>query len=130
VIAAFALPPAEKVAAVIVAVYPTIQLLKRIPAVTAFLTGWKAIALNAVLSGCGLFVVPPGIPPDQLYTLNTAILLVTTILGSAGVHGTISAMSQPQVLATIPPSKQVVEVPATLEPVDPKAVATSKEGLR
>jgi len=113
------IPPAAKVLAVIALVYPIIQGLKKIPAFTADLTGWWAILLNVLLSAGGLIIT---IPADQLYTLNTAMLLVTTIAGAAGIHGTVSAMSPPQVLATTPPSTQVKEVAATLEPVDPKAV--------
>jgi hypothetical protein len=115
-------PEAAKVLAVIAAVYPLIQGLKRVPKFTAFITGWKAIALNVVLTACGLLVA---VPADHLYTANTAILLLTTILGSAGIHGTVSAMSAPQVLAITPPGTQVHEVAATLEPVNPKDVSTA-----
>ena len=119
ILVAFTIPPAAKVLAVIAAVYPIVQGLKKVPAFTAFLTGWKAVALNVLLTVCGLLIA---VPADQLYTTNTAILLLTTILGSAGVHGTVVSMSAPQVLATIPPDPQVREVPATIEPVDPKAI--------
>lgn len=116
---ALSIPPAAKVLVVVGAVYGILQGLKKVPALTQYLTGWLAVAVNVALTVCGLLVA---IPADQLYTANTAMLLVTTILGSAGVHGTVKAMSPPTVLATVPPSTVVKEVPATLEPVNPAAV--------
>lgn len=123
-------PPAAKVLAIVGSVYGILQGLKKIPALTQYLTGWLAVAVNVALTVCGLLVA---IPADQLYTANTALLLVTAILGSAGVHGTVKSMSSPTVLATIPPSSAVKEVPATLipdnpaaVPVDPKNIASEK----
>jgi hypothetical protein len=113
------IPPAAKVLAVIGAVYGILQAAKRIPALTKYLTGWVAIAVNVLLSAGGLLIA---IPADQLYTQSTLLALITTVLSAAGIHGTVSAMSQPQVLATVPPSTQVKEVPATLVPDDPKAI--------
>jgi putative copper export protein len=116
---ALTIPPAAKALAVIGAVYGLIQGAKKIPAVTPYLTGWVAVAVNVILTACGLLLT---IPPDQLYTTNTALLLLTTILGAAGVHGTVASFTPPQILASVPPSTQVKEVPATLVPDDPKAV--------
>ena len=113
------IPAAAKVLAVIGSVYGLLQAAKKIPALTQYLTGWVAIAVNVLLSAGGLLIA---IPADQLYTQSTLLALVTTVLSAAGIHGTVSAMSQPQVLATVPPSTQVKEVPAVLEPIDPKAV--------
>jgi hypothetical protein len=112
-------PPAAKVLAVVAVIYPLIQGLKKIPALTPYLKGWWAIALNVALTICGDLIV---VPADQLYTTNTLLALVTGALASAGVHGTISSLLPPTVLATIPPDPQVKEVPATLEPVNPAAV--------
>jgi hypothetical protein len=115
----FTIPPAAKVLAVSGSVYGILLGAKKIPALTQYLTGWVAVAFNVVLSVIGLVIA---IPADQLYTANTALTLLSAALGAAGVHGTVKSMSQPQTLATFPPSTQVKEVPATLEPVDPKAV--------
>lgn len=117
------LPPATSALAIIGAIYATIQGLKKIPRLTQYLTGWWAVGLNAALAVCGELIV---VPADQLYTVNTLLLLITTILGAAGVHGTVKSMSPPTVLATVPPSTQVKEVPATLEPVNPAAVVADK----
>lgn len=119
-----ALPPAAKVLAIVALVYPIIQGLKRIPALTPYLTGWLAIALNVALSACGILIA---VPADQLYTTNTILALVTAILGAAGVHGTVSAMSQPQMLVTTPPNPQVHEAAATLEPVSPLDVSAKPQ---
>lgn len=115
------IPPAAKVLAIVASVYGIIQTLKKVPGVTQYLTGWVAVVVNIALSVGGLMLA---IPPDQLYTSNTAVLLITTILGSAGVHGTVKSMSEPTVLATVPPSTTVKEVPATLVPKNPAAVPT------
>ena len=120
----FAIPPAAKTLAVIGAVYGILQGAKKIPALTQYLTGWVAVAFNVALTSGGLLVA---IPPDQLYTTNTLMLLVTTILAAAGVHGTVKSFSQPKVLASFPPDPQVKEVPAKLEPLDPNAVVTKPE---
>ena len=119
-----AIPPAAKVLAVSGSVYGILLGAKKIPALTQYLTGWVSVAFNVVLSVIGLVIA---IPADQLYTTNTALTLLTAALTAAGVHGTVKPMSQPQVLATIPPDTAVKEVPATLEPVDPKAVPIAKE---
>lgn len=117
------IPPAEQTLAVIGVVYGAIQGLKKIPALTQYLNGWIAVGVNLVLTVGGILAT---VPADQLYTVNTLGLLLTAILGSAGVHGTVKSMSQPQVLATIPPSTQVKEVPATLVPDNPAAVPAEK----
>lgn len=120
---AVSIPPAAKVLGIIGTVYGILQGLKKVPAFTQYLTGWIAVGVNALFTVCGLLLA---VPADQLYTINTAVLLITTILGSAGIHGTVSSMSQPTVLATIPPSTQAKEVPATLVPENPSAVPIDK----
>ena len=118
------LPPAAKVLAVVVAVYPLIQLLKRIPMLTPYLTGWVAIALNGALSACGILIA---VPADQLYTANTLLALITAILGAAGIHGTVSAMSPPQMLVTTPPATEVHEAAATLQPASTSDIPAAKD---
>lgn len=88
------LPPAAKALAVLGFVYGVIQILKQSTVLAPYITGWKATALNAVLSLLGLFVV---IPPDQLYNLGTLGTTLTTwlgiVLGAAGIHGTVSKLT-------------------------------------
>lgn len=118
-------PPAAKTLAVVAVVYGVLQLLKKVPVLTQYITGWWAIALNIVLSVCGLLVT---IPPSQLYstnTLNSIFTAVLAILSSAGIHGTVKSLKSlqaPQVLATVPPDPNPKEVPATLVPNDPNAI--------
>ena len=116
---AFTIPPAAKVLAISGSVYGILLAAKKIPALTQYLTGWLSVAFNVALTIVGLLIA---IPADQLYTVNTAMTLLTAGLGAAGIHGTVKSMSAPQVLATIPPDTQVKEVPATLVPNNPKAV--------
>ena len=86
------LPPAAATLAVIVTVYGVLQGLKKIPALWPYITGWKAIALNGLLTAAALLAT---IPAEQLYTTNTLLALVTTMAGSAGIHGTVTAMNKP-----------------------------------
>jgi hypothetical protein len=123
ILVAFTIPPAAKVLAISGSVYGILLAAKKIPALTQYLTGWLAVGFNVALSILGLLIA---IPADQLYTANTALTLLTVALGAAGVHGTVKSMSEPQVLATIPPDPQVREMPATLVPDNPKAVVTKE----
>lgn len=124
ILLAITIPPAAKVLAVMGAVYGFIALLKKSPAVTPYLTGMVAVILNVVVTVLGLLIA---LPANQLYTMNTLLLIITTVLGSAGIHGTVKAFSPPQVLATIPPDTKPQEVPATLVPNDPKAQVVESE---
>ncbi len=91
---AFTIPPAAKTIAVLVFVYGIVQILKQAPVLKPYIKGWIAIALNALFSLLGLLVV---IPPDQLYSWSTIASTITTwlgiVLGAAGVHGTVSSMT-------------------------------------
>jgi hypothetical protein len=118
------IPPAAKTLAVIVAVYGVLQAVKKIPGINP--TGWVAVLFNLLLTACGLLVV---IPADQLYTTGTLIALLTSAASAAGIHGTVKSLSAPTVLATIPPSTAVHEVPATLVPDNPAAVPIRPVGL-
>ena len=123
------IPPAAKVVAAFILIYALMFGLKKIPALVPYLQGWLAIVVNIVLAVASLFVPPSGIQPSQLYTMSTGMAVINAILtaittsaAAAGIHGTIKSMSQPTVLATVPPSTQVKEVPATLVPDNPKAI--------
>ena len=113
------LPPAVKSLMVLAFVYGIVQILKSSSVLAPYITGWKAITLNAVLSLLGLLVA---IPPAQLYDLQTLGVTLTTwlsiVLGAAGIHGTIKSLSDPTVLARTPDGT-IKNVPATLQPVDP-----------
>jgi len=87
-----AIPPAAKVLAIVAVVYPLIQGLKRVPALTPHLSGWVAIALNVLLSGLGVLVT---VPAAQLYSTDTLAALVTVSLAAAGVHGTVKGFTNP-----------------------------------
>ena len=117
---AFTIPPAAKTLVVIVAVFTILQAMKLSPWLNQYVvTGWKAVGLNVLLTIGGLLVT---VPAANLYTLNTFVLVITSVLGSAGLHGTQKAFSDPTVLATIPPSKEPLDMAAHLEPDNPKAV--------
>jgi hypothetical protein len=121
------IPPAAKTLAVVVAVYGVLQGLKKIPALTAFLTGWKAVAFNVVFSVVGQLAV---IPAGQLYTtdtLNSIIQTIIMVLSAAGIHGTVRSFSAPTMQATTPPDTKVKEVPAELVPKDPADIPVKKE---
>ncbi len=127
----FTVPPAAKVVAAFVLIYTLMMGLKKIPALTQYMNGWVAITINILLAVGSLFVPPNGIQASDLWTTNTFLAVVnavatalTTSAAAAGIHGTIKAMSQPQMLASIPPDPQVKEVPAELVPLNPKAVPT------
>jgi hypothetical protein len=126
---AVTVPPATKVVAALILVYTITMGLKRIPALTPYLTGWVAIAVNMVLAVGSIFVPPNGIQASDLWTTNTFLAIVeavataiTTAAGAAGIHGTLKSMSAPQMLVTTPPSPQIHEAPAILEPKSPADV--------
>lgn len=87
---AITVPPAAKVAAISVSVYGLIQVLKQAPQLAPYLTGWRSLALNAVLCIVGVLAVTP---PDQLYTFATVMQIAQALAGAAGIHGTISKLS-------------------------------------
>lgn len=76
------LPSPALVIAVACIVVPLIQLTKRIaPA----LGGWYALALNFTLSALGVVITTP---PDQLYTVTTALAILQATGIASGIHGT------------------------------------------
>jgi len=87
---ALTIPPAAKVLAVCGSVYTIIQILKQAPWFKGYLNGWIAIVVNLLFT---ILAVTLTIPADQLYSMNTAFLILTTVLGSAGIHGTVSALN-------------------------------------
>lgn len=125
-----AVPPAAKVVAASIAVYGVLMGLKKIPALTKYITGWVSLVINVLMAIASLFVPPSAIDASNLYTTSTLLAVInavatalTTSASAAGIQGTIKSFSKPQVLATIPPDPQVKSVDATLTPDNPKAVA-------
>lgn len=115
---ASSLPPAAKSLVIITIVYAVVQSLKQAPWFSTYVKGWWAVAVNSVFAATGILVL---IPENQLYTLNTLLLLINTVLGAAGIHGTVSTLRTPTVPATLPPDATVVNLPAHLVPDDPAA---------
>jgi hypothetical protein len=71
-----------RLVALAVTIAPLMQLLKRfIPS----LGGWKAVALNVVISTAGVIAVTP---PDKLLEPSTLASIFTVALAAAGIHGT------------------------------------------
>jgi hypothetical protein len=79
----------ERVAAIIAIVYPLLQGLKKL---FPGLGGYVAIALNVALAATGFLV---SVPSDQWFQLSTIIAFVSAVLGAAGIHGTVKALSTP-----------------------------------
>jgi hypothetical protein len=124
-ILAMAVPAPMKTLAVLGFVYAVIQILKRSSLLVPYLKGWVAVGLNAALSGIGLLVV---LPPAQLYDPATLGVTFTTwlgiVLGAAGIHGTVTSLSAPTILASVKVDDQRViqQMPAMLVPIDAKAI--------
>ena len=113
------IPPAAKVVAIAVIVYPLVQGLKKVSFLAPYLTGWKSMVLNFILGAIGVIVT---VAPDQLYTLATLYQILDATGIAAGIHGTVKSLTPPTVLAETPPDGKVKEVPATLVPNDPAAI--------
>jgi hypothetical protein len=77
-------PPAARSLAVLVAVYAIITAAKLSPWLSQYITGWGAVAVNVILTILGLIVA---IPADQLYSWNSFVSVVVSVLGSSGIHG-------------------------------------------
>lgn len=118
----FAIPPAAKTLIVIGAVFAILQAAKLSPWLATYVVnGWKAVVLNVLLTACGILIA---VPASNLYTINTFVLVITSVLGSAGIHGTKVAFSTPRIAAVVPPSTTPVQVEAHLEPNNPAAIPT------
>lgn len=83
-------PPAAKILAIAVVVYGVLQIVKHSPLIGPYITGTVAAALNLVLNALGAAIA---IPSDQLYTTNSLLIILTAALGSAGIHGTVSRLT-------------------------------------
>lgn len=86
-------PPAAKTLLIIGAVFTILQSAKLSPWFGKYIYGWRALVLNVLLTALGLLAT---VPAASLYTLNTLVLVITTTLGSAGIHGTKKAIQQPE----------------------------------
>lgn len=77
-----------RIIAIAIAVYAFLQGVKQF---FPLLTGWWAIAVNAIFSAAGILAVTPS---DQLLTPGTLSALVVAVLTAAGIHGTVSKLAQ------------------------------------
>jgi hypothetical protein len=95
------IPTAAKMLAILTLVYGILQIVKKSPLIGPYINGWVAIALNLVLNALGAIIV---ISPDQLYTTNSLLVILTAALGSAGIHGTVSKLTNLPKSAAAPES--------------------------
>jgi hypothetical protein len=91
VLFAFALSTATsaKILGIAGAVYAVLQVAKKIfPA----LSGWWALGLNIALSVAAVLVT---VTPENLFSVDTLVAVLTAIAASAGIHGTVKNLSAP-----------------------------------
>lgn len=79
-----------KVIAVMGVVYAVLQAIKK-----AFpqIMGWSAVIVNVLFSAIGAVIV---IPPEHWFsldTLTTGLVALVSALGAAGIHGTVSKLT-------------------------------------
>jgi hypothetical protein len=86
---AFALSTATsaKILGIAGAVYAVLQVAKKI---FPSLSGWWALGLNFALSVLGVLVT---VTPDNLFSVDTLMAVLTAIAASAGIHGTVKNLS-------------------------------------
>ena len=71
------------------AVYAILQVAKKIfPA----LSGWWALGMNIGLSVAAVLVT---VTPENLFSVDTLVAVLTAIAASAGIHGTVKNLSAP-----------------------------------
>jgi len=88
---------AIKVLAISVAIYPILQIVKKMfPSIS----GPYAIGVNVCLAVVGLVVT---VPAGDLLTLPTLLGLLTAAGTAAGIHGTVSALSPAPAPSTAAP---------------------------
>lgn len=78
-----------KIVAISIAVSAIVQVLKKAPVLTPYIQGWVAVTINIVLSIVGVYAV---VQPDQVFTLQTFVTVLTAALAAAGVHGTATKL--------------------------------------
>ncbi len=76
-----------KIVAIAVAVYPILQLLKK---VFPQISGVWAIVFNVALAIFGYLVT---VQPAQLFSVDTLLALLSTVAAAAGIHGTIKSLT-------------------------------------
>jgi len=77
-------PPAARTLTVMIAVYAIILAAKQSPWLKQYLTGWISVLVNFLITVLGLFIA---VPADQLYSWNTLVAVIVSVLGSSGIHG-------------------------------------------
>lgn len=83
-------PPAVKVVAVSVSVYGVMQALKKVSFLQPYLCGWVAVLFNVILCALGIITTTPA---PNLYTWATALAIIQSCIGAAGIHGTASKLT-------------------------------------
>jgi len=82
---------AAKIIGISAVVFVVLQALKKAPAVGPYLHGWLAIALNVALSIAGILSV---LTPDQVFSWQTLIAVLTAALSASGIHGVYSSQQR------------------------------------
>jgi len=88
---ALAVPTPVKALAIAAAVYGILQAAKASPWLGQYITGWWALLLNGALTIVAFVLT---IPASQLYSWGTLTAILVTILGSAGIHGSVKTLIQ------------------------------------
>lgn len=83
---ALTVPTPVKALAIAAAVYAILQAAKASPWLGKYITGWWALILNGLLTVLAFIAT---VPAAQLYTWGTVEAIVLTILGGAGIHGSV-----------------------------------------
>jgi hypothetical protein len=89
---ALAVPTPVKALAIAAAVYGILQAAKVSPWLGQYVAGWWALLINAALTILAFWLT---IPSTQLYTWGTLTATIVTILGSAGIHGSVQKLVLP-----------------------------------
>lgn len=104
---AVSVPPAARSLAVLAAVYAIITAAKLSPWLAQYITGWGGVVVNTVLTVIGLIVV---IPADQLYSWNSLVSVIVSVLGSSGIHGMVKNI--PAAPPATPPATGIASAPS------------------
>jgi hypothetical protein len=78
-----------KIVGISIAVAAILQVCKQAPVLQRWLQGWTAVVINIVMSIVGVYAV---VQPDQVFTLQTFVTVLTAALAAAGVHGTATKL--------------------------------------
>lgn len=77
--------------AIAAAVYSILQAAKASPWLGQYITGWFALILNGALT---VLAYVATVPSAQLYSWTTVTAIIITVLGGAGIHGSVKNLLQ------------------------------------